>query len=784
MNNIKTILQSFKANWKTNSLKIISLAVGFAFGLVLLAKVYFDNSFDGFYPNTNHIYKVEQIFSENNKVENKRFNVPGAIAPGMAREVPGVLKATRYTGLGRNLTIKTSNNQVIKTSAILADSLFYDVLPRPMVTGNSKEILAVPNQVMISQSMAKKMGGINIGEVIEFERYPNIELTIAGVFKDNPYNSTIQYDMAISLPTLSQFMGDGSNNWIGNDRYNAFVVLDKNVDPNSLNQAIRAMQEKNQGLERLHENNVDLNYSLHLFKDIHTSNPSVRKSNNLLTTLAIILFLVSILNYVMLTTFTLFNQTRKIALHRCYGAGNRDIIKMVYSETLIYILSSLLLAGLILYSCRPIIETMIGEQIHILFSIEMILFLLSIIALVFIITGVIPAYLYVRTPILNALHKFKNSNKKWKLALLFVQFISVAVLVTFLGQVKLQYQTTITQEVGYEYENLLYINFPSPDTLARQTTINELQKLSFVTNITTASEHLFYWPSGNNVLLLKTNKELFNTGDLYGVADNYLETMKIELLDGEHFNESSQRNDVLVSQRFRDELNKFIDTSTGVIGMDILITEHGICNIKGVYKDFSVTSLLNPDRRPTVMFYNPSPSDILIIELNELNSENKQIIDKSINTTLNNEHIATTIYSQTIKSLYNSEKQMGNIIMTGSLIALLMSLIGLIGYLQTEVKLRSKEIAVRKINGASFKDLAKLMSSEILYLAIPSILVGCAIAYYLATIWMKDFALQEFLAPLHYLVIGCFILLLILTITLLQLRSINNMNPIDTLRDE
>lgn len=124
--------------------------------------------------------------------------------------------------------------------------VFFDVLPLPVITGDVKDILARPSYAMISETIAKNMGGIEtvMGQVVEFDSAPGKRITIGGVFKDMPENSHVKYDMILSMPTLGVFSWDGTENWYGNERYRGYVKLYPGVDPESLAPAIRRMQEK------------------------------------------------------------------------------------------------------------------------------------------------------------------------------------------------------------------------------------------------------------------------------------------------------------------------------------------------------------------------------------------------------------------------------------------------------------------------------------------------------------------------------------------------------------
>lgn len=225
---------------RNNGIKIIALAVGLAMGLVLIAKVCFERSYDNFYPDNDRIYLVKSGINREGK-KDTWGQVSGAIAPGMKAEIPEVEAATRYTRIGSpDELIMTPEKQFYTATLLLTDTSFFDVFPRPILIGDPKDVLARPNYVMISRSLAEKMGGVEsaVGKTFVRDVNRNSVQTIGGVFEDIPENSHLQYDM---LGSLAGYSVQSTTNWVGNDRYIAYVKLLPGTDPESLAPSIRRM---------------------------------------------------------------------------------------------------------------------------------------------------------------------------------------------------------------------------------------------------------------------------------------------------------------------------------------------------------------------------------------------------------------------------------------------------------------------------------------------------------------------------------------------------------------
>jgi len=213
MNFIKLAYRKLFRKGENTTTRIISLTAGLAFGILLLSEVFYNYSFDSFYPDANRLYIVHENFKmddSSDKLESHQ-GVSGAIAPGMKAEVPGIEAATRLNSIGTQI-FYTDDQNSYKAKISLADEYLFDVLPRPMISGNPKKILNSPMNCMVSQKIADEIGGNVIGKMIELKKYPNKKLTIAGVFETLPENTNYEYDILISMVSIRQFfLWDGTN---------------------------------------------------------------------------------------------------------------------------------------------------------------------------------------------------------------------------------------------------------------------------------------------------------------------------------------------------------------------------------------------------------------------------------------------------------------------------------------------------------------------------------------------------------------------------------------------
>ena len=248
-------------------IKVLSLGIGLAVGIVLIAKVFFELSYDSFYKDIDRVYTIRTWYSQQGD-EHDYGQVSGAVSVGFMEEVPGVEAGTRTTYVFNGDTYLDENGNKLKATLVCADTCFFKVFDRPILAGDPEQALSKWGCVMVSRSFAEKMGGVQecIGKQIANADMDGLKLTIEGVFEDFPKNGSLDYDILLSMETYGK---QSTDNWLGNDRYKGYVKLMSGVDPSTLTDAIRKMQEAHQPLEQIEAQGTNLKYFLKPFSNMH-----------------------------------------------------------------------------------------------------------------------------------------------------------------------------------------------------------------------------------------------------------------------------------------------------------------------------------------------------------------------------------------------------------------------------------------------------------------------------------------------------------------------------------
>ncbi|MCI2122171.1 MAG: ABC transporter permease, partial [Bacteroidales bacterium] len=544
MNGIRLAFRSLFKRGRNNIIKILSLAVGLALGIVMIAKVCFESSFDRGGKDEERIYIVKEKASSKGEEHDRTYSQSsGAVGAALRKEIPQVEDATRLTffmGDGSTIYTVPDNRMIIVNGADAAEPNVFDFIGSRMLVGDSS-LLNDRKCVLVSRRVAEKFGGVAeaVGKQFKSEDFGGI-YTVSGVFENIPENSSRQFDMLFSL----KVMGDWSlNNWIGNDRYITLARLAKGTDAGSLQPTIDRMLAAHispEEAEWMSKAGISLQYSLHRYDKEYSGQKDVRNSVTMLSLLAFLLIFTALMNYILIVLSTMASRTKEVAVEKCYGATGREVLGIFTAEAALHVVLSLIVAFLLVLAFKGEIEVLVGASLTSIFTVRMLGIILLVALVIFIATSVIPAYIYAKVPVAAAFRGYKSSRRNWKLGLLFVQFCATAVLVSLLAVISRQYDVMVNDDTGYSYQNLEYYDSPRVlDSSRFATMIKETAKMPEVASVTSCCNLPIEGLSGNDVSLPagSASSEEFNVADFYFVGDGFFSTMGIPVVEGRAFDD-------------------------------------------------------------------------------------------------------------------------------------------------------------------------------------------------------------------------------------------------------
>ena len=678
--------------------RILSLAAGLAVGLVLIAKISFEKSYEKFYSDYKDIYCIRTEYTIGNDEPGLDIRTSGAVAYYMGQDIPQIKCATRFTYIEGSIeAVIDGERDLINARAILADTNYFKVLPRPILAGDPVEILSNRRKAIVSRSFAEKLGGIDqaVGQSIFLTTLSETPYEVAGIFEDIPENSTHHFDIALSLDNMSR---GSTENWIGNSRYFGFALLYPGTDPASLEPAIRDLENRYLPIEAIRQRDMEYHFTL---EPLTADSEEYNQSNLLLGTVAALLIFTAVMNYIMIVISSLIGRAKGIAVRRCYGAGNRAILGIAFKESLVHLAIALVLAALLVLAFRNTAEEIMLTSLEALFSPRSFGVLAATILCVLLLAAYLPGRAFQSVP-------------------------------------------------GVEDTGM-------------------------------AEETLLDSPSGNNVFLPGKNESLFNCADFYGASPNWAKLMGIDIIEGRNF---ATPQEIMVNPSFAERICELNNWKDGVIGKQVNVSEHGgPYTIVGVFNDLCVGTVIWEDTRPNILFYSEDPCWNLIVRASRVTPELIVAIQKAINSIVPKGCYIES-YTAYIADLYRPAATLRESILIAGVVTLVIALIGLIGYTTDETNRRRKEIALRKINGATPRLIMGIFLRDIGALAIAAVLVGGISSWFVFQLLLQSFA-QKATVPFGLFVAVAVVLLAVLAVVvILRCRAIARTNPADSLRTE
>jgi len=805
LNYLILAIKTLPAKGRRNGIKILTLSLGLAVGLVLSAKVCFEQTYDDYHTDASRIVYLSENAGSGD--ENSLYDhTSGGIAPLMKEHYPEVEEATRITFFesGASLIDVETGKRYSVDDVKLADSCYFKIFDRECLAGNITSSLGITNNIVISSSVAEAMASSRTDAYQEVigkrftigSRGTDIVFTVAGVYEKFPANSSFSPDAIISLPSIGRFMYDGTEDVLGNDRYQTYLKLRKGTTSDGLNAKMDSFVEKYLPVEEMRAANFSMSYLAKPLAGLHLESADVVNTILVLGIVAFALLLAAVLNYMLIVISTCVTRGKEMAVRKCLGSDENETAKMMFSEALLHTLLASGLAALFLLAGRSFVEMFLGIELTDLFSGRPLALCFGILLLVVMLNGYVPAKIFNSIPVASAFRNYRENRRAWKRWLLIFEFSLVSFLCVLIGVISAQYDSMVNADLGFSYANSIEIATPESNASQHKLLMNQLCAMPEVADACFAIQPIFPGYDGNNVRLPGHDDDLFNANDLNYVDEHWLNVMGLTLTEGSNFNpDLLADSEVLVDSRFAEKLK----ATTGwndVVGRQVDITGHGSnVTIVGVFKTYNQGKFNKEQEelfgRPKMAFYcNPNQDmgkyhyPFQYVRLHSFSADTYQRVLDVINKTLPDQATYVNPFKSTLEASQQDTLETRNAIFVGSFITLLIALLGLIGYTIDEVKRRSKEIAVRRINGALFGQIRLMFQQETLRITIPSAIVGCVIGCIVALNWEENFTVQ---AGLPWWVPTAAILFTIGIVALISdlfVYRIANSNPAESIKTE
>lgn len=770
-----------------NSLiKVISLTLGLVVGLVLYSQVAFEMSYDNFYPDKEQLYRIRRTCLSGDKETYGGALIYKPMPRALMTDLKEVDCATLTSPAMEEVTFQREDEKYIEKT-LNVDECFLDVFQFKVLSGNIKN-MALPYQAFLSHSAAKRIFGERnpVGEQLLYIKYgyKKIPITIAGVIEDVPENSMFNFDVLLSIQTTFSETGREPR-WLEIDSFFGYVKLQVGVSVAEVEARIPTMLSKYYDVKAMALKGQSYTYTLEPIISLHQKDPEVKKTLLILSLLASSLMFVSAMNYVLISISSLVKRSRLVGVYKTCGASNRNIFVQFIAETVLLVFISLLLSALIIFIFKDTIEECIRMPVTSIFSRQNAGVLLSLVLSLILIAGVIPAQLFSVIPATQAFRSGSVNKRYWKNCLLFVQFASITAISCLLFIIVRQYHMMIHKDWGYTMENVLYVQLSGVPTEQVNRIKAEFERSASITSVSLCTNIPMKGMNGDEIFNPDTQEKLF-LYKLMGADTDFLKTFQITLLSGENFQtDGVDEQGVLVNESF---INKMHDIQFPTDKMFRNID--GDKRIIGVVKDFQLLNLYKETEPVVICSVDPvkgvwwGSTSFLVVKTTHRSTQLMDELNRKLLSLTENDNLFFKDYKEVWTQEYAEARLFRNSVIVASCIMLLITILGLLGYTEDEIIRRSKEIAVRKLNGASTESILWVISKDCTYIVMPAMVLGGWVAYFLGSGWLHQFV-EKIPLTVSLFVLGCLPLLLILY-ACVGIRSwkVANANPVHNMRTE
>lgn len=774
--NIKTAIRNIFRLKSNTVIGLSGLAVGFACVFIISAWTIQELNFDRFHINSKSIYMVttKMEISEGNYVT--VAETPSALAQELKNKIPEIKQSCHFTFLYGGREIKSGNNNFSEVG-IASDSKLLMILNFPLSEGNI-EYLEQPNSIFLTEKLAQKLfpNVSPLGKNVEYQN--NKLLTVKGVIKNIPENSSIKFDFIVSYQT--EF---GNNTTWSQFSDATLIKISSSADISQIQLKANSIWRDNVNYKQYTLNLspiTKLRYGSN-FDAFYAEHGNYLKLYSFIVIALLILILAS-LNYANLISAYSIKRVDEVSVRKINGASFNNILKGFLVESVINSIIIVIIVMLLSALCKRLFQYLLAINITLEYLItSFVAVTIVIFFIVGIISGLYPAIITSSASLFSKKQNSKSSpyNVKLKSAFALSQFI-LSITLTIISIIIIRQTNYLNRfDVGYNPKNIIHVYMPPEGLKNFETIRNELlsspnikqvsfSRASIVSLGTFFKTDKWDWEGVNGITSTSIN--------CLDIDDAYLDVFQIPILEGQNFSATKNNNGkVIINEKLADLLG-----SGSPVGK-ILRQGKNDYEVIGIVKDFHFQNLSNHIEPLLFTFSNKQNRMYVKVAydltqgVDAVRKQFSQFYHQPFNYSLEEEHL---------KELYANENRISLGIIVFAILSIILSCVGLIGMMIFSNEMKMKEIGVRKVCGATFSEIAISLNRDIIKWFVLGFIISCGLSWYLMSKWLENFA---FKAPLSWWVYilgaGIVLSIVFLTLTNLTVKAAKT-NPVDSLKYE
>ncbi len=807
-NYILTSFRNLKKRWRYTLINVLGLSLGLTCFLLLFGYTSYEESFEDFHQNIDNIHLIEMYRYNDEHVESISPNVMPALGFNLKDEISGVKYLTRFFGDGAENFVRNDVVSASESKVFLADNDFFKIFNYEFILGSSEEALSAPLNIVITERVAKKYFSNKnpLGKQLQVgNRLGNDKYTITGVVKDLPLNTKIKFDFLCSITSLHH-----GKNWIQKDwvwwAFPTFITLEDEIKTSDIesqfpsyikkhktekNDANRTWEFKLKPLKKLHLNSNYRDKGANLNKEA--------KKLNLFKFIALLIILISWINYINLSTATANERAKEVGVRKAIGASKKQIIIQFIIETILINLLAGTLAVLLLFiTINPFALILNLHYINdVLNQIDIWKYLIFILSISVLISGVYPALImssFKPLAVLKSKTLNNTSNSTFRKILIGVQYCISIGLISSTIIIIHQNEFVKSKDLGVKISDKLVFRRPmfvkESDYQKRYESFRDRLKneIKGISNATAS----FSIPSKQSLgLAAWQHTKGVDSQTLHiinAVDENYITSYGLQLVAGNNFKKFNNGNkrQVILSEKSSSDLG--FSSPKEAIGkkLGLEVYNNIIFTVVGVIKDYNFISPQYTERgiiftRP--LWFTKAPKYISLklnqqLEFNTVKSEVKAIFKE----VFPGNNYDTMILENEFLKIYENENRNQSIFSMFTSLAIFLACIGVLGLVSFIALLKTKELGLRKLFGASIKDLTWVLSKEFITIFISAVVIVIPIIFYYMKQWLEGYPYRISLNFWHFgipiIVVGG-ITFLIICFNLFKVLKNNPVNSLE-----
>jgi len=792
---LKTIWSHLNKNKTYATINIVGFAIGITACILIMLYVQSELSYDTFHDKADHIYRVNLYSVLNGDEVNSSVTCP-PLAKTMQNEIPEVEEALRFWFI--EPVIRYNNDVFNEKKWCYTDSNFFKVFSATFIKGNPETALSQPNTVVLSESTAKRYFGEDnsVGQFITMGKDRKFEVT--GVIKDYPENSHIKPDFLASMKGLDV---DKNLNWIQN-MVHTYILVKDGYSEKDVDTKLEALVEKYVGpavklamgvtFEKLKSQGLKYKWYAQPLVKIHFDRevkPMTEASGNksymlIFSIIAIFILVIACINYMNMSTARAAKRAKEVGVKKTFGSSRNSLLFEFLSESVLVTLLALVLALVLIKLFLPEFNNLIDKELVFnYFSNFKVIPLMMIFGITIgIIAGSYPAFFLASfnpVKVLKGIHIADGRSTRLRSGLVIFQLIVSITL--FSGSFFISKQLNFIQnkDLGFNKENLLIINKANYLRNELSSFKNELLAQPGILEVTNSSSIPGRFNASNSYFHHSVD-DIRGINTFWSDSD-FIKTYEIELTQGRFFEEGNQFDDksVVINEtavkqlKIEDPIGKKIYSGTK--------TEENSLTIIGVIKDFNSLSL-HEKMSPFVLIH--GGGEYLSLRISGDIGQNLKLIERTWDKFAKGQIFDYVFFDEDFGRLYKAEVRTRKIVSIFSVLAILIACLGLLALAAFVAEQRTKEIGIRKVNGARIGEILILLNRNFMKWVAIAFVVATPIAYYTMNNWLENFAYRTTLSWWVFALAGLAALFVtILTVTWISWKAATQ-NPIEALRYE